>query len=743
MQQGGATGSGEGRVAALDVALRPSRLEWLHWRGTAFTAALRESFEQELAERVGFQWLAVAFGIGCLIYFGLPREPRFALLLAAASLAGLVAAIGYRRGGLWRVATVVAVCCAGAAAAKLRVDLIGQAHVERPFAAELSGRVLERESRAELRPRVVLDRLQYQVDWARDMPARVRVTLASKAELPPLGARITVKARLMPVPGPTVPGGYDPHRAAFFEGIGASGFALGGWSLEQASRPSLDLAVAQLRTAVVARVLAAEPGEAGAVAAALLVGERSALSAETNDSLRASGLAHILSISGLHMMLIGGAAFFLVRALLALSPALALTMPIRKWAASAGLLVVTVYLALSGGGAATLRAYVIAVITFSAMLVDRPAISMRNLAIAAFIVLALEPESVTEPGFQMSFAAVAALIAGWEAWSERRRLNLVDDDALPGLRAARWLAAAALGVALTTLIAGTATAPFAAYHFERVASYSLLGNLLAAPLVSAIIMPFGLLTLVLMPFGLEALPLYVMARGIEALLAASDFVAGLPGAELSAPPMTPLTLLMITAGMLWLCLWRRRWRLLGVPVIGLGLLLIPVLNDLPDMLVAPDGRTVAVRDEEGVLRVSGSRDDSYTIEQFFDEEPGPVPAAEELRRGVRCDALACLLSGPKDVEVSHVLDVGAFPEDCGRAEIVVTALEAPRDCGALAIDAARLAAFGAHAVRIGGEPGRYDFDVRTERSLFPRPWQAGGAEAPPEASVLSTSARGP
>jgi competence protein ComEC len=729
LQQGGATGSGEGGVAALDVALRPSWLRRFLWRGNAEADALRENLEQELAERVGFQWLAVGFGIGCLIYFGLPSEPRFALLVAAASLAGLVAAIGYRRGGAWRVAMLLAVCFAGVVAAKLRVDLIDQVDVERPFAVELSGRVLERESRAELRPRIVLDRLQYEAN-ARAMPARIRVTLGSKAELPPLGARIAIMARLMPVPGPSVPGGYDPRRAAFFEGIGASGFALGAWRLEQAPRASLDLAISQVRTVMVARILAAEPGEAGAVAAALLVGERGALSAETNDSLRVSGLAHILSISGLHMMLIGGTAFFLVRALLALSPALALTRPIRKWAACAALLIVTLYLALSGGGAATLRAYVMAVIMFAAMLVDRPAISMRNLAIAAFVVLALEPESVTEPGFQMSFAAVAALIAGWEAWSERRRLNLVDDDALPGLWATRWLTRAALGVALTTLIAGLATAPFAAYHFERVASYSLLGNLLAAPLISAIIMPFGLLTLVLMPFGLEAVPLYVMARGIETLLAASDFVAGLPGAELSAPPMTPLTLLLITAGLLWLCLWRRRWRLLGVPVVGLGLLLIPALNDLPDVLVAPDGRTVAVRDADGVLRVSGSRVDSYTIEQFFDEEPGPAPAAEELRKGVRCDALACLLAGAKDIEVSHVLDAGAFPEDCGRAEIVVTALAAPRDCGALAIDAARLAAFGAHAVRIGGEPGRLSFDIRTERSVFPRPWQAGGREAP-------------
>src|SRR5690606_35153170 len=161
----------------------------------------------------------------------------------------------------------------------------------------------------------------------------------------------------------------------------------------------------------------------------------------------------------------------------------------------------------SGGGAATVRSYAMAAIMMAAILLDRPAIAMRNLAIAAFVVIALEPESVVEPGFQMSFAAVAALIAGWEVWRRRAVLRLADDASLPGLKAARLVWTWILGVALTTLIAGSATAPFAAYHFERVASYSLLGNLLAAPLVSVVIMPFGMLTLVVMPLGLEVLPL--------------------------------------------------------------------------------------------------------------------------------------------------------------------------------------------------------------------------------------------
>jgi competence protein ComEC len=703
----------------------------LRWRGGDWAAALRDCLERELAERAGFHWLAVAFATGCLAYFALPREPLLLPQLSGAIVAAAIAARSYRRGAGWQVAAIVAVCLAGSSAAKFRVDTVITPHIERPLSARIEGRVLDRESRAERRPRIVLDEVRSDTIASEGVPERVRVTLSERYGLPPLGARIAAQVRLMPVAGPVVPGGYDPRRAAFFEKIGSSGFMLGGWQLvEPPENLSADLAIARIRAAIVERIMAAEPGEAGAVAAALLVGERSALSEETNESLRLSGLAHILSISGLHMMLIAGTAFFAVRALLALSPRLVLAQPIRKWAALAALLVVSIYFALSGGGAATIRAYVMAVIMFAAILMDRSAISMRNLAIAAFIVLALEPENVAEPGFQMSFAAVAALIAGWEFWSERRRRRLTDDDALPGLQLARFVGRAAMAVAATTLIAGLATAPFAAYHFERVATYSLLGNLLAAPLVSAIIMPFGLLSLVAMPFGLESLPLAVMARGIELLLAISDWVAGLPGADLPAPRMAPASLLLIAAGMLWLCLWRLRWRLLGLPAIGLGVLLIPVLSDPPDIMVSPDGRAVAVRDASGVLRVSGARAGSYVVEQFFDEEPGPALEGQALREGVRCDESACALIGASGIAISHVLDPAAFPEDCRRAQIVVTPHSAPVDCRApLVVDAPRLQRLGAHAVRITEGAADPVFAVATERSAFPRPWQAGGAAA--------------
>jgi competence protein ComEC len=736
MQLGSATRTA-GRLRARFAALKPAWPKRFGWRGADFAVWLRNNLEAELAERVGFHWLAVAFGTGALFYFAAPREPLASALFGAFLVFASVALASYWRGVAWRTATLIAVILAGASVAKLRVDLLDAPEIARPVFAHLSGRVIDRESRVDFRPRIVLDEVRSEAIPAEAMPDRIRLTVAESRGLPPLGTRVALNARLMPVPGPVVPGGYDAHRAAFFDGIGGSGFVLGGWTIEaEAAGYTFDLAVAAVRAAIVQRILAAQPGEAGAVAAALLVGERSVLSQETNDSLRISGLFHILSISGLHMMLIAGTTFMGVRALLALSPSLALQRPIRKWAALAALMVLTCYFTLSGGGAATVRAYVMAIIMFAAMLVNRPAISMRNLAIAAFIVVALEPEGVVEPGFQMSFAAVAALIAAWEFWRDHRSARLTDDNVIPGYRFLRLAGAAVLGVAVTTLVAGSATAPFAAYHFERVATYSLLGNLLAAPLVSAIIMPFGLLTLAVMPFGLEAVPLAVMAWGIDMLLSVSHFVATLPGAEIHAPPMAAVSLLLVTTGFLWLCLWRRAWRLLGLPAIIAGLALVPLLIDPADILVSPEGTAVAVRDRSGALRVSGARAGSYAVEQFFDEEGGPPDSSALLREGVRCDEWACVLTGANGTGVSHVRNPAAFAEDCSRVAVVATALAAPVDCrAALVIDRERLARFGAHAVRIDGDGSEAVFRVTTARSATPRPWQV-------RAQALSEAAGG-
>ena len=538
-----------------------------------------------------------------------------------------------------------------------------------------------------------------------------------------------------------MPGAYDPRRAAFFDGIAASGFAFGKWTQVEATAKagfSPRIAIARLRRAISERIRQADDGQAGAVAAALIVGDRSRLSRQTVDHLRTAGLAHILAISGLHMALVAGTAFALLRALLALSPTLALRRPIKKWAALAALAVGLVYLALSGGNVSTIRAYVMAAVMFSAILIDRPAISLRNLAIAAFIVLAFQPESVGEPGFQMSFAAVAALIAGWEVWRDRERPHLAEPSSSIIVRGAWLIARGFAGIALTTLIASLATAPFAAFHFQKLATYSLAGNLAAMPLVSLVIMPAGLFALVAMPFGLETLILPPMFAGIDFLLTISAGIAGLDGALVATRKMPAASLILVSAGFLWLTLWRPRLRLYGLMPIAAGLLLVPLTARAPDILMTAEGRAVGVRDAGGTLRIAGSRTGSFIIGQWLESEGPRAPDPAAIRDGVACGRLGCILKTKGGLMVAHIRDPAAFIEDCRRADIVLTPLRAPDDCAAsLVIDARATARRGAHAVYLAHDvnlesPDKTPTETARIVTAWPnirRPWQ-GRPSAP-------------
>ena len=258
MEQGGATkpkGNARARLRAVIAVPWPRQM---HWRSHDLGTVLRETLERELAERAGFQWLAVAFGAGCLVYFLLPREPLSSALLGATLVAAVTANIRYRRGTRWRLVSLLALCLAGATTAKLRVDSLDGPHIERGISAAITGRVVDRESRFDRRPRITLDRLSSETVPAGQMPNRIRLTVSPRTGLPELGARISLRARLMPVAEPAVPGGYDPRRAAYFEGIGGSGFALGTWQVLNPPRPSLDLSVARIRAAIVARIIAAQ-----------------------------------------------------------------------------------------------------------------------------------------------------------------------------------------------------------------------------------------------------------------------------------------------------------------------------------------------------------------------------------------------------------------------------------------------------------------------------------------------------
>ena len=378
------------------------------------------------------------------------------------------------------------------------------------------------------------------------------------------GDRVRLRALLMPPSPPVEPRGFDFARYAWFMQLGAVGYA---WDppelVAHAESRGWRLAIAAVRQSIAIEVSEAAPGAAGAVAVALLTGLRGALPEQIWDEWAIAGIIHLLSISGLHMALVAGTVFFAVRVALALAPPLALRLPTKKVAALLALIGAFGYLLISGASVPAVRSFIMTAIMLLAVMVDRNPFSMRLVTFAALVLLLLKPEDLVGASFQMSFAAVIALIAAYETGMAKRT------GGSHGLDRRRLLYIA--GCALTTVVASAATTPFSIYHFSRFSTYGIVANLIAVPLSAVWIMPLGMLGLLLIPLGLAAPCFVLMAQGIEIIIAVAAFVARLPGAALDVAQPPPAALLATVAGGLWLCLWRTPWRRLGLLGIALGL----------------------------------------------------------------------------------------------------------------------------------------------------------------------------
>ncbi len=473
-----------------------------------------------------------------------------------------------------------------------------------PMAETVEGRVLEVSRSASGAPRLLIDRLVIFGVEPDETPARLRLTLLDEAydAIPTPGERVRVYASLMPSGEPVEPGAFDFRRRAFFQRLGGIGLSRGHLLVLPADddmrlRERLRIWIAQTRDAISRGLSATLPGRQGAIASALIVGDRADIAEADNEALRISSLAHLLSISGLHMAILTGLVFTIARLIFAAIPWTAYRLSTKKAAALVALAAGFGYLALSGASVPTQRAFVMVGIALVAVLMDRPAISLRALALAAIVILVLSPVSLLDPGFQMSFAATAALIAGYEA-VRRHRIGRDPGRADRRREERGWLvwglraAAVYVGAMLfTSLLAGSATAPFAAYHFNRTAPYSLLANLLALPVMSVWITPTACMAGLLAPFGLAEPALRAMGMGIEQILVIAHWVAGLPGADQPARSASGMVLGPIAVGGLWLALWRGPWRLAGVAGIAAGLALWVGAPSRPELLVAARGAT--------------------------------------------------------------------------------------------------------------------------------------------------------
>jgi competence protein ComEC len=640
-------------------------------------------------------WCPVALGLGISGYFSAWAEPASWVGALALAFSLLVAGLGRRRPAVLLVAAALAVVAAGFALAQMRTWVVAAPVLERPSGkVPLTGIAAEVEPLAGGGQRVTLERVELTLDGPR--PDKVRLRFKTDEPVP-VGAKVTVAAILTPPPQPSLPGAFDFARHAWFQGLGAVGTALGPPSLEAGDGYRLNA----FRAAITRRILAILPGSVGGVAAALITGEVGSIPRPMLEAYRDSGLAHLLSISGLHMSLLAGLVFFVVRGGLALVPAVALRHPIKKWAAAVALVSTFLYMLLAGAPVPAQRSFLMTGIVLVAVMLDRIALSMRLVAWAAVLVLAVAPEALIGPSFQMSFAAVAALIAAYEAVTPR----------MTAWRAQHrhWLSLVLLyigGVMFSSLIAGSATAVYGAFHFNRFAVWSIIANLVAVPLTGFLVMPFAVLTLVLMPLGLEAVALVPMGWGVAAVNEVATRVAGWPSAALVLPVLPMSGLALFTLGGLWLLLWRTRWRLWGGPVMILGLARA-LIDRAPDIVVDSRGYSFAVRGADGALLVNrGGR----LIRETWERRAGPLsterwPKAGRSRDGrLACDAKGCLYRGESGM-VALILDDAGIEAGCAAARQVISAVPVRQACrGPLGVvDRFDLWRRGAHALWL--EPG--------------------------------------
>ena len=676
------------------------------------------------AGRAGlFAWVPVLLSAGIGVWFTRPGQWPDAVWAAQAGLlllslvAARMALPWAERGRIgWGLADGLRVGAAGLSLmvvgfglADLRNRMVAAPVLEWRYYGPVEGRLVEIDRSSRDRIRLTLDQPVLRDLSPDKTPARVRLSLMEGADdrLPALGQRVMLTGHLGPPPAPAAPGSFDFRQYAWFQGLGAVGYSR--TPVMSVSPPESGIwTVHRARMAISAEIQARIGGQAGAVASALTTGDRSGIEEATNEVMRASNLYHIVSISGLHMSMLAGFVYAGLRYLLIAAQAARLMSgrATHKQAAIGALLASAAYLWLSGGGVATERAFVMVAVMLIAILVDRRAISLRTVALAASIILILNPEALTSPGFQMSFAATIALILSYGPWSR----------IAPHLPV--WIRPVAM-LLVSSFVAGMATSPIAAAHFNRMAQYGLLANLLAVPVMGTFVMPAAVIAAVLAPIGLAGPALWVMGIGTEWMLRVAAFVAGLNGAVtgIALPPGAVVPLMGFGACLCILC-WRqgagaRRLTPLAAGFALGGLMLAAaaalwLTASRPLLLIAPEGEAAGLMTPAGraISKPSGG---SFTVSTWLSED-GDITtqmqaAARPAWRGDKRDRYARL---PDGWTVWHLTGKGsgdrALPHCRPRHVVIVSeklAAPGPTDC--LLLDLAALRRTGAVAMDMGPE----------------------------------------
>lgn len=666
-----------------------------------------------------FPWAPVCLGGGIGLYFQLGAEPSTQLLWGAAGCAVVMMWLSRRCGPVLEpMVWAVMLLCTGIALAGLRSHIVAEPVMGWRYYGPVEGRIVGIDRSASDALRLTLADVRLSRVRPQKTPALVRISLHGEqgyfVAMP--GQRIALTGHISPPQGPVEPGGFDFQRHAWFQRLGGVGYTRSPVLLLQPSQSNWSTFALRMRMS--RHIRAQLPGEAGGFAAAVTTGDRSGISQSTLASLRDSNLAHLLAISGLHMGLLVGFVFAALRYGIALIPGIAMRVHSKRLAAALSILAATIYLILSGGNVSTQRAFVMATVALVAVIADRRVISLRAVAVAALIVLLVRPEALLSPGFHMSFAATVALVA---VFSEMQRS---ETRIGPG-----WLQPV-VALVLSSLVAGLATAPYGAAHFNQLAHYGLLANVLSVPVMGTLVIPAAVLSASLSIVGLDWIGIWLMGIGLNWILFVADWVSAMPGAKSAVISPGPLVLPLFSAGFLFVVLWQGHARWVGLVAVAVAFGMW-IKTDRPPVLIAGNGALVGVMTGNG-RALSKPKGHGFVARNWLENDGDatlqPAAADRWQKSGKGYDTKGVRMAKLGSYRLFHIQGKRALSgfKGCKSGDLVISSVQIDGTWPCRIFDPKRLRRTGALAVHV--EEGK--MQVMTSRHASgSRLWNSHGKHA--------------
>jgi len=645
-----------------------------------------------------FLWVPVLYAVGILLYFAMPFEPNVYLGIAVSASFLLITLTSRKKLLIFYVFIGIFFISAGFVGTNLRALWVKSPVLEQEIRGALLQARIDEIDTYKKGYRVFLTNIKTDKLPADKIPKKIRLTVLTKIGDAKAGDIIEVRAALSPPPKAVLPDTYDFARDAFFQQIGATGFAVSDFQKIIPAKNSLNETIQQIRNIVAQRLINSVGGLQAEIAKALFIGDVGGIDNDTMVAIRNSGLAHLLSISGLHLVIVCAICFKMCRTLLALFPVISLNYNTKKIAAVCAIIGSYFYLLISGNPVPALRSFIMSAMVFLAMVFDRSGTPMRIVAIASLYILITAPENIISPSFQMSFGAVIGLIAAFQCLAPKLQR-------FAAIYKIPKIFMEVISTIISSLVATAATAPFAIYHFNRNSPYGILANILAIPMASFWIMPFGVLAIVLMPMNLEWLVAWPLKRGVDFVIWVSYYFADLPYANSTIPAINDWQLLLISLGFLWLALWTTKWRIFGLSLIFIAII-GAFFNKNPDIIINVDATLFAVKDEKDELVFLSSKGGKY-IKNVWTARAGQEEINtidESDSKMISCDEAGCLYkkNGFTAAFIKHPI---ALEEECGGADIFINMTNIKYNCdkALTSITLYNLKQKGAHAIFLGDE----------------------------------------